>query len=87
MPHLDPYESWKERRARLGPPADFAERVMTEMHPRGPARQQGTGLGLAGAPALGWAVGRVAIWSLACAACLFRILQLAAPFLVAQSSP
>jgi hypothetical protein len=82
MSHPDPYESWKQRRAALGPPADFADRVMAALGARqGERLRRALGLRL-----LLSRFGRVALCSLACAAFLFRILQLVAPFLLPQST-
>lgn len=82
MPHPDPYESWKTRRAGLGPPADFADRVMAGLCRQHEKQRQDA----ARRPRLLPRLARLAVCSLACAACLFRILQLVAPFLVTRAT-
>jgi len=95
MPHPDPYESWKQRRAALGGPDDLADRVMVALCRQHAEQRQGfvhrLRLLFSDVPSLALRacvspVGRLAICSLAGAACLFRILQLVAPFLVARAS-
>ena len=82
MPDLDPYETWKQRRAEVPVPDDFADRVMASLR-----REQRPGWlaellrGLFRSP-----VFRVGVCSLACAAGLLRILQVVALFLAEQPS-
>ena len=82
MPDLDPYETWKQRRAEVPVPDDFADRVMASLR-REQRRGRFAGVlrGLVRSPAF-----RVGICSLACAAGLLRILQVVALFLVEQPS-
>jgi hypothetical protein len=82
MAHPDPYESWKQRRAGLGP-NNLADRVMAALRRHHEEQRQAftPRLHLLQSPA-----GRLAICSLAGVACLIRILQLVAPFLVARVS-
>jgi hypothetical protein len=80
MRYDDPFEAWKHTRARAAVPLDFAGRVMTAIGARH-ARRGGRLAPLLLSPAV-----RISIASLACAACLMRILQVIALFLVGQPS-
>lgn len=80
MAERDPYEAWKRRRAEVAVPDDFADRVMASL-PRRERRRAGMLRGLLGSPAF-----RFGVCSLACAAGLFRVLQVVALFLVEQPS-
>jgi hypothetical protein len=84
MPDRDPYEAWKRRRAEAPVPDDFADRVMASLRrpEQRPARRLSEVLyGLLRSPAF-----RVGVCSLACAAGLFRVLQVVALFLIEQPS-
>jgi len=84
MPDLDPYETWKRRRAEVPVSDHFADRVMVPLR-RWEQRPEGRfGLVLRGlfrSPAF-----RVGVCSLACAAGLLRVLQVVALFLAEQPS-
>jgi hypothetical protein len=80
MRHDDPYEAWKHACARADVPAGFTDRVLAAAR----ARQE---------PRTGWLAAlllspavRVGIASLACAACLLRLLQVVGLLLVGQPS-
>jgi hypothetical protein len=84
MPHPNPYEAWKQRRAEIPVSDDFADRVMASLHrwEQRPSRRLVRVLhALSRSSAI-----RVGVCSLACAAGLLRILQVIVLFLAEQSS-
>ncbi|HEY7312224.1 MAG TPA: hypothetical protein VH643_22865 [Gemmataceae bacterium] len=82
MSDLDPYESWKRRRAEVPVPDDFTDRVMASLRQeQGPGRLAELLRGLFRSPMF-----RASVCSLACAAGLLRILQVVALFLAGQPS-
>ncbi|HJT77567.1 MAG TPA: hypothetical protein VJ739_10245 [Gemmataceae bacterium] len=80
MAERDPYEAWKRRRAEVVVHDEFADRVMASLRGR-ERRRAGVLRRLLASPAF-----RVGVCSLACAAGLFRVLQVVALFLVEQPS-
>jgi len=80
MPYHDPYEAWKHARARALVSLDFADRVLAAVQER-PMPWQSWLAHLLRSPVV-----RIALASLACAACLLRVLQVVALFLVGQPS-
>ena len=82
MSDLDPYESWKRRRAEVPVPDGFSDRVMVSLRRKQrPERFAELLRGVFRSPAF-----RVGVCSLACAAGLLRILQVVALFLAEQPS-
>ena len=82
MSDLDPYETWKRRRAEVPVPEGFADRLMVSLRQKQrPGRFAELLRGVFRSPAF-----RVGVCSLACAAGLLRILQVVALFLVEQPS-
>jgi hypothetical protein len=78
MHHDDPYETWKRRRARARVPPEFADRVLNAVRERERQRAE-RWLWLR---ALLWSrPAQVGLTALACAACVFRILQILGLFL------
>ncbi len=77
----DPYQSWKQRRARAHVPEDFADRVMTRL-------QEHEAQKLRGLVFPGWLlavlssrVAKIAICVVACVACALRMVSVFAIFL------
>ena len=81
MQNNDPYTAWKEKRAKIEVPEDFAGKVMTSIADYSERRQsfiRGSFL----LAALSSRPGRIAAYSLAGAACAFRISQVLALFFI-----
>jgi hypothetical protein len=75
MSHHDPFEAWKRYRAGGPVPEDFVDSILEAVRRREHERAR-----------LRARAARVALCSLAAAVCLFRILQVAALFLVEHST-
>jgi hypothetical protein len=81
MSHDDLYESWKRARAATAVPAGFADRVMAALKDSEGRKARPVSLRELLFALLTSRPGRVAVCSLAGAACLFRILHVLALFL------
>jgi len=83
MRHDDLYQSWKEQRARAEVPADFADRVMASVRALGRRKHQSVLRDLLVA-VLSSRLGRVGICTLACIACVLRMVQVIALFIATK---
>jgi len=84
MGHEEQYELWKEQRAKVEPPADFAERVMASVHrTRGRAGR----FFLERLMAVAWTsrVFRVGVYALAFAVWMMRVASLFLVFVPSRS--
>ena len=81
MEHDDHYEAWKRARADAAVPDGFADRVMAAVREHRQAGERSALVALVLAVVASRA-GRVALWSLACAACAVRVGSVIALFLV-----
>jgi hypothetical protein len=77
----DAYERWKSSRAAANVSADFADRVMSSIEQVEAASQRRRGLQALVLALVASRIGRVTIWSLACAACAARVLGVLALFI------
>jgi hypothetical protein len=79
----DAFEQWKSSRTAIDVPADFADRVMGSIEQWDAAHRRRHGLQALVLAVLASRLGRVAIWSLACAACVARVGAILALFVPA----
>lgn len=78
----DAYELWKSSRAAIEPPAGFEDRVMAAIEPFAAAQhRRRRGVQAFVLAVVASRLGRLAIWSLACAACAARVVGILALFL------